>query len=447
MLRSICIGVCAVVIALSLAACGRGLASTSTSANTPSPSASQPGGGNSGGSSGTGGSGSAGSGGPTSGSAQYVYVINQESFNLSGYKVNADGTLTPVPGSPYQVPLSPPHIFGPTYLAHVGNFLYTSGSDSSSSNGISAFKINSADGSLTKFNASQGDTGSYQFLSADTQRGIIYASGSGPAAKGSTSSAAGISAFMVNSDGTLTLIGGQVQPVTTAPAGQAATVGALALDGTGRFLFDFFSNNIHVFPRNSDGSLGAQVSGSPFSAGTQYTFSSPDDPNACFLENDDPVIVADNSGRFVYSSCDANNEIDAFSVSNSGQMTMVGTVPNSGSQSELSSLALSHDGTTLFGTQEERNQVLAFSIDRSSGMPTLASTMSAGTRPNSAAVDVSNHFLYVTNGSSNISKNNDHEGSANMSEYAVTPAGMMTQLPGSPIATGAAPKAVTVVSF
>lgn len=173
MLRSICIGVCAVVIALSLAACGRGLASTSTSANnTPSPSASQPGGGNSGGSSGTG-----GSGGPTSGSAQYVYVINQESFNLSGYKMNADGTLTPVPGSPYQVPLSPPHIFGPTYLAHVGNFLYTSGSDSSSSNGISAFKINSAEGSLTKFNASQGDTGSYQFLSADAQRGIIYASG------------------------------------------------------------------------------------------------------------------------------------------------------------------------------------------------------------------------------------------------------------------------------
>ncbi|PYY20120.1 MAG: hypothetical protein DMG60_01315 [Acidobacteria bacterium] len=120
---------------------------------------------------------------------------------------------------------------------------------------------------------------------------------------------------------------------------------------------------------------------------------------------------------------------------------------NSGPQSELSSLALSHDGSVLFGTQEERNQVLSFTIDRSSGMPTLASTTPAGTRPNSAAVDVSNRFVYVTNGSSNISKNNDHEGSANLSEYTVTPAGIMTQLPGSPIATGAAPKAVVVASF
>jgi len=149
----------------------------------------------------------------------------------------------------------------------------------------------------------------------------------------------------------------------------------------------------------------------------------------------------------VYTSCDANAEVDVFSVANSGQLSLVGTVPNSGPQSELSSLALSHDGSVLFGTQEERNQVLAFSIDRNTGMPALASTISAGTRPNSAAVDVSNHFLYVTNGSSNISKNNDHEGSSNMSEYMVTPAGMMTQLPGSPIATGAAPKAVVVASF
>ena len=456
MLRNICIDACAAIIALSLASCGRGLSSnSSTAGNTPSPSSSQPGGsGNSGGSSGSG-SGSAGSGGSggssgggsSSETVQYVYVANQETFNVSGYKINADGTLTPVPGSPYPVPGSPPHIFDPTYLARVGNFLYASGSDPNSSNGITGFKINSADGSLTKFNPSQGDAGSYFFLSADTQRGVIYASGTGPAGKGSTSVNSGISAFKVNSDGTLTLIGGQVQQVTSTPPGTTPVDGALAVDAQGRFLFDFFFNKIHVFPRNPDGSLGAEVSGSPFAAGTPYTFSSPDDPNACFLDDQDPVIVADTAGRFVYSSCDANAEVNVFSVSNSGRLTLVGSVPNSGPQSELSSLALSHDGSVLFGTQEERNQVLSFTIDRSSGMPTLASTTPAGTRPNSAAVDVSNRFVYVTNGSSNISKNNDHEGSANLSEYTVTPAGIMTQLPGSPIATGAAPKAVVVASF
>jgi len=452
MLRKTCSGLWAITVALALAACGGSSSSnSSTSSNSPSPSASQPGGsGNSGGSGGTGGSGTGsggGSGSANSGTTQYVYVANQETFNVSGYKVNADGTLTPVPGSPYSVPGSAPHIFDPTYLAVVGNFLYASGSDSSSSNGITGFKINSADGSLTRFNASQGDAGAYQFLSADRQRGIIYASGAGPQAKGSSNLIAGISAFKVNSDGTLTLTGGQVQPVTATPPGTTPVAGSLAVDTQGRFLFDFFFNKIHVFPRNADGSLGTEVSGSPFTAGTPYTFSSPDDANACFLDDQDPVIVADNAGRFVYTSCDANAEVDVFSVANSGQLSLVGTVPNSGPQSELSSLALSHDGSVLFGTQEERNQVLAFSIDRNTGMPALASTISAGTRPNSAAVDVSNHFLYVTNGSSNISKNNDHEGSSNMSEYMVTPAGMMTQLPGSPIATGAAPKAVVVASF
>jgi 6-phosphogluconolactonase (cycloisomerase 2 family) len=261
----------------------------------------------------------------------------------------------------------------------------------------------------------------------------------------------GISAFKVNADGSLTLIGGQTQPATAAPPGQTGFIGSLALDQQGRFLYDFhqdpsYQNKIYVFPRNSDGSLGAQVSGSPFAAGTNYPVTSEEDPNPCIFYNVNPMMVVDQSGRFLYSTCDRNGEINEFSVSNSGQLTPIGTVPAT-PQGELSSLAISHDGQTLFGTQEELNQVVSFTIDRSTGKLTPASTIAAGTRPNSIAVDVNNHFVYATNGSSNHSRNNSHIGSDNMSEYAVTSAGVMTPLPGSPITTGMNPRSVIVVSF
>jgi 6-phosphogluconolactonase (cycloisomerase 2 family) len=354
--------------------------------------------------------------------------------------VSADGTLTAVPGSPYLVPGQAPFDEEPESLAAIGNFLYAATANPNTSNGITGFKINSADGSLTMFDPSKGDTGHYFLLVGDAQRGFIYASGNGP-------NLPGVSAFKVNADGGLTLVGGQVQPVTSVPPGQSGTTtGSLELDPQGRFLFDFFQNKIHVFPRNSDGSLRAEVSGSPFAAGTTYTFSSPNDPNPCFFFALNRVMAVDEAGRFLYSTCDANAEVDEFSISNSGQLTPIGTIPAL-PQGELSSLAFSHDGSTLFGTQEELNQVVSFSIDRSSGKLTPASTMAAGIRPNSAAVDRSNRFLYATNGSSNHSRNNSHNGSDNMSEYGVTPAGVMTSLAGSPITTGHNPRSVIVVSF
>jgi len=442
MLRNICIGVSAALLVCLLAACGGSNSSNSSTANnTASPSGSQPGaGGSSGGSSGSGsvsGSGSTGNGGSggssggdsNSGSNQYVYIANSGSATVAGYKTNSDGTLASVPGSPYLVPGQAPFDEEPESLAVMGNFLYAATANPNSSNGITGFKINSADGSLTMFNPSKGDSGHYFFLVADSQRGFLYAAGSASLGTGM------ISAFKENSDGSLTLIGGQT-----------GTMGSLELDPQGRFLFDFVQNKIHVFPRSPDGSLGAEVSGSPFAAGTVYAYSGPDDPNPCFFDALNRVMAVDQAGRFLYSTCDANAEIDEFSISNAGQLTLIGTIPAT-PQGELSSLAISHDGSTLFGTQEELNQVVSFSIDRSSGKLSPAATISAGTRPNSAALDGSNHFLYVTNGSSNHSHNNSKNGSDNMSEYGVTPAGMMTALSGSPITTGQNPRSVVAASF
>jgi DNA-binding beta-propeller fold protein YncE len=151
-------------------------------------------------------------------------------------------------------------------------------------------------------------------------------------------------------------------------------------------------------------------------------------------------------GRFLFASCDANAQVDEISVSNSGQLTLIGTVPSPGPMTELSSLTISHDGAFLFGTEEEANSVVSFKIDRSSGQLMPTATATAGTRPNQAAVDSTNHFLYATNGSSNLSRNNFQPGSNNVSEYAVA-AGSMTPLPDSPKTVGTRPASVIVVKF
>ena len=167
MLRSVSCLAFTCVLLLSCIGCGRGMAN-STSSNSPTPGASAPpsatgGGGNSGGQTG----GSGGSGGSTAGALQYVYIANSGSFTVSGYQVNSDGTLAAVPGSPYLVPGQAPFDEEPESIVAVGNFLYASAANPNSSNGIAGFKINPADGSLTQFVPSTGDTGHYTFLVAD----------------------------------------------------------------------------------------------------------------------------------------------------------------------------------------------------------------------------------------------------------------------------------------
>ncbi len=329
-------------------------------------------------------------------------------------------------------------------LAVVGQFLFTDATGGAS--GLAGFKIDPTTGSLTAVNTSSSATGSWFVLAGNSQQNVLYASGSvSTSSNGTTSSTNGMVAYAVNSDGTLKTVSTIISPVT--PQSSQILAGAIAADRQGRFLYSWVEGSIYVFALNSDGSIGAQVSGSPFAISTAYQPTSPSDPNACFGADEKPVLTADPAGgRFLYASCDAKAQIDEISVSSSGQLALIGTVPSPGSGTELSSLTMSNDGGFVFGTEEEANNVLSFAVNQSSGTLTPAGTIAAGTRPNQAAVDVSNRFLYATNGSSNVGKNDFYPGSNNVSEYAVNK-GVMTPLPDSPKTVGSRPASVVSVAF
>ena len=427
-----------------LLGCGRGLSSSNTaSSNNPgstvTPSGSQPGTGS--------GSSSGGSGTGTSGSqqSQYIYIGDPKNLQIDGFKVNSDGSLSAVPGSPFQMS-GQGQAFqsaGDT-LAVVGQFLFTDATGGAS--GLAAFKIDPTTGTLTAVNTSSSTSGSWFVLAGNSQQNVLYASGLvNTSSNGTTSFTNGIAAYAVNTDGTLRAVSTIISPVT--PQGQQVEAGAIAADRQGRFLYSWVVGSIYVFALNSDGSIGSQVSGSPFAISSAYQPTGPSDPNACFGADQKPVLTSDPAGgRFLYASCDSKAQIDEISVSSSGQLALIGTVPSPGSGTELSSLTMSNDGAFVYGTEEEANSVVSFAVDQSSGMLTPAGSAAAGTRPNQAAVDVSNHFLYATNGSSNVTKNGFYPGSNNVSEYAVNK-GAMTPLPDSPKTVGSRPASVVSVAF
>jgi 6-phosphogluconolactonase (cycloisomerase 2 family) len=389
-----------------------------------------------------GGSGSGGGGGGTVSGGQYVYIGDSDNLQIDGFKVNSDGTLSAVPGSPFQMSgRGDPFQTAGNTLAVVGQFLFADATAVSS--GIAGFKIDPATGSLTSVNTGPSKGGPWFRLAGNSQQNALYTSGSVCASiSGGISCSNSIAGWTVNSDGSLKMVS------TITSQGNQVVGGAIAVDHQSRFLYSWYRGLVYVFGLNQDGSIGSQVSGSPFKIGTPYQFTSPNDPNACFGDFEQPVLAADPAGgRFLYASCDANAQVDEIVVSDSGQLTLIGTVPSPGPGTELSSLTISNDGALLFGTEEEANSVVSFKIDRSTGQLMPGAPVPSGTRPNQAASDFSNHFLYATNGSSNLSKNNNHPGSNNVSEYAFTSAGAMTPLPDSPKTVGSRPKSVIAVKF
>jgi Lactonase, 7-bladed beta-propeller len=73
---------------------------------------------------------------------QFAYVTNDGSDNVSAYKIESSGALTPVAGSPFGAGTFP---FGVAIDPH-GKFVYV---DNVSSDNVSAYTINATSGALT----------------------------------------------------------------------------------------------------------------------------------------------------------------------------------------------------------------------------------------------------------------------------------------------------------
>ena len=371
--------------------------------------------------------------------SMFVYTADGISSEVSGFSAGIDGTLTPVPGSPYSVPGEFPVSVAPTSLAYMRPYLVVAGANAETSTGISVFKLDSSTGALTSIPNGPPLTTfvDYGFIVGDNRNHMVYAIGENNDAPQQL----GLSSFKLSASGKLKQIGPIIYP-------GSPTQGPLALDPLGRFLYvlDIYpGGGLYVYRINTDGTLGNQVPGSPFVVGDPMTINGPDDPNACVFWSADQTLVTSPNGKYLYISCTDGRQVTQLGVSPRGKVAVKNYIPLTDTGNVLSSLAIDKSGKFLFGTEENQNSVLAFSLDPSTGVPTQVDSSAAGTRPNSVVASPNDSYLYVTNGSSNVYKGNNYPGSDNLSYYSLSPSGSLTPVPGSPIVTGQGPRSVVAI--
>lgn len=140
----------------------------------------------------------------------------------------------------------------------------------------------------------------------------------------------------------------------------------LVVDAAGNFLYmaDFDADGVRVFPIASDGSLGGEISGSPFFSGTGAK-----------------DIALDPTGKFAYVINDGDTNVTAFRVdTNTGSLTFVG---NTNTGVSPFGLTVDSSGKFLYVTNQSDGNVSAYSINSNSGAlsPVAGSPFGAGGSP------------------------------------------------------------------
>lgn len=341
--------------------------------------------------------------------AQNMYVFTNDSpgsgpNTVSALRVNADKTLSPIPGTPFFTGGSGgAGLFGSfrSALSPDGQFLFASNAGSSD---VSVFTINANDGVLTLIQGSPFSTGgsgvSGISLSVTPDGKFLYASDAGSNT---------VTAFRVASHGALTMIG---SPISAGgiPDGTKVTP-------DGRFLAVTLvdANQVAMFNIGSDGSL-IPVFGSPFTGlGSALATS---------------VDVNCGSDLLFANNLTFATEVQVFGIDKEG---VLGSIAGSPFQSTAgggssNNILLSPDNSTLFASNNgDPGSITVFRVAPDGSLSLVLGSpfpTTGGFVPTGMATSRDGSVLFVANLTSSVGV------------FTVANDGTLAQVPGSPFATG-----------
>jgi 6-phosphogluconolactonase len=238
----------------------------------------------------------------------FAWNHSAASPSINASTINANGTLSNIPGSPFS--LTPPSInpFAGS-VAPDGDHLYVPNEDNNPAGApetVSTYSV-AANGALTRIQtiasgnpANQGNP----FGSVITPNGnFLYVSNPDDGANGT------ISGFQVNPDGTLTTI--DVSPGVAgnwlnATPGNHPLNAAVSPDGNHLYVATRASNTVNAYTINADGSL-TPIPGQPFAT---------DGTNGKAL-----ALTPD--GKRLYVSNNGSKNITGFNVAGDGSLTLI----------------------------------------------------------------------------------------------------------------------------
>ena len=315
----------------------------------------------------------------------HVYVNdNTAGVNtVAGFDRLPDGTLTPLPGSPFVAGgAGTGHIIGSQGALQAtadGRYLLVA---DAGSNQISVLRV-LPNGALLQAEGSPVWSGGIEPISIAVHGRLVYVANEGNGATGSN-----YTGFVLNPGGHLAAIGGSTFPL---PA--TANPGDILFNSTGSNLVgievgttDPSTFRIDSFGVGADGRL-TPAPGSPFSAQAAGPFGSefsPADPSHLYVSN-----AHGGAG---------NGSVSAFSVAANGTLSSIGASPYADNQTAPCWVEISHDGKWLFTVNTGSTTISSYSIAADGSLQLFGSTAfssGAGIRPFDARLDPSGSTLYV----------------------------------------------------
>ncbi|MFL5926303.1 MAG: lactonase family protein [Gaiellaceae bacterium] len=283
-----------------------------------------------------------------------LYVNNNTAGvnTISGFDRHADGTLTPLPGSPFAAggagTGSGIGSQGALQLSGDGRYLLAV---DAGSNQISVLRIK-PDGGLTAVEGSPVASGGSEPVSLAVHDKLVYVANAGDGASNYTG-------FQLNSGGHLRPLSGSTVPV---PDGSG--LGDVLFNGDGTRLVGVrvTTSLIDSFAVDTTGLLTA-AAGSPFAAQGPGPFGSEFRPT-----NATQLFVSNAHGGAL------NGTVSAFSDAADGTLSSIGASPFADNQTAPCWVELSHDGSYLFAVNTASNSISRYSIATDGTLTLLGST-------------------------------------------------------------------------
>jgi 6-phosphogluconolactonase len=347
----------------------------------------------------------------------HVYVDDNTAGanTVAGYDRHADGTLTPIAGSPFAMggAGTGAGIGSQDALQVAGDGRFLLAVDAGS-NQISVLRVRH-DGSLTPIEGGPVASNGVEPLSIAVHDRLVYVANAGAGGSNYTG-------FVLGFNGRLSSLAGSTVSV---PDGSG--LGDVLFNGFGNRLIGVRVNpsQIDSFTVGFDGRLTA-APGSPFTAQAAGPFGSefrPTNPSQLFVSNA-------HAGA-------GNGTVSAFNDGVNGVLTSIGASPFADLQTAPCWLTISPNGQYLYATNTASSTISSFSIGVDGTLTLLGSTAianGAGAKAIETRLDPTGSYLYV------VESGHDAIGA-----FAVN-GGTLTELASSPFAlpAGATPFGMAV---
>lgn len=340
------------------------------------------------------------------GAAHYLYVANEGSNNISGYRIASDGSLTELSASPFSAGI------GPLLAAATSNGKYLYVSDRGG--GLSAYSIQT-DGSLNELQGSPFATGiGPRGLAISPDQNHLYVANNGSDS---------ISTFSIDpATGKLSDSG------TTIATDNSPEDLAMSPDGAYLYVTNYgaLSTSADISAYTVDATTGA------LTASTSTVFAGAGPYGIT-------VGPGGTSGSYVYVTSGvsaASAKLYAFQIDSGGGLsTSVSGSPYS-TAAEPHGVAFSPNGAYLYVADHGASKVSGYTVGQNGVLSDVVlSPFAAGSGPNGIVISPDNAYLYVSNGIANT-----------ISGFSIGTNGVLNALDGYPLDAGTTPTGMAIAT-